>query len=74
MKGTNELGKESFGERLRRLREAKGMTQTGLGMKLHTSQNMMHRYETDKTYPGALILESMADVLGVSMDYLWKGK
>ena len=64
---------ETFGQRLRRLRRSKGYTQTGFGMLLNISQNMMHKYETDKTNPGAVILECMADVLGVTMDYLWRG-
>ena len=64
---------ETFGQRLRRLRQSKGYTQTGFGMLIHTSQYMMHRYETDQTNPGAVILECMAQELGVTMDYLWRG-
>ena len=65
---------ETFGQRLRMLRQQKGLTQEGLAVRLNSSQNMITKYENDLVNPGALILQSMADELGVTMDYLWRGK
>lgn len=65
--------KEDFGERLRRLREQKGLTQTALATLAGTYSSDISYYEAGKTEPRAQTLHNLATVLGVSMDYLWKG-
>ena len=61
---------ESFGERLARLRKARGYTQTELGEILDLSQRMMTYYEREDGRPPAHLLGRMAEALGVSVDEL----
>ena len=57
-------------DRLRELREKQGISQHKLAQLCHLSNNQIHRYEFAKSDPSATHLEMMADVLGVSTDYL----
>jgi transcriptional regulator with XRE-family HTH domain len=61
---------ESFGERLARLRKARGYTQTELGEILGLSQRMMTYYEREDGRPPAHLLGQMAEALDVSVDEL----
>jgi transcriptional regulator with XRE-family HTH domain len=61
---------ETFGERLARLRKARGYTQTELGELLGLSQRMMTYYEREGGRPPGKLLGRMAEVLGVSVDEL----
>ncbi len=61
---------ESFGERLARLRKARGYTQTELGEILGLSQRMMTYYEREDGRPPAHLLGQMAEALGVTVDEL----
>ena len=63
-----------FGKRLRWLRQKVGMTQRELGEKVGTSDAMISYYESGRVVPSAERLEDLADVFGVSMDALWRGK
>ena len=60
---------ETFGERLARLRKAKGYTQTELGQRLGVSQRVMTYYETAGRPPGHL-LPRLAEHLAVTVDAL----
>ena len=59
---------EGFGERLARLRKARGYTQTELGEILDLSQRMMTYYEREEGRPPAHLLGRMAEALGVSVE------
>lgn len=59
---------ESFGERLVRLRKARGYTQTEPGEILDLSQRMMTYYEREEGRPPAHLLGQTAEALGVSSD------
>jgi len=61
---------ESFGDRLARLRKARGYTQTELGEILDLSQRMMTYYEREEGRPPAHLLGRMAEALGVSVEEL----
>jgi len=61
---------ETFGQRLARLRKARGYTQTELGEMLGLSQRMMTYYEREGGRPPAHLLGPMADALGVTVDEL----
>lgn len=63
-----------FGKRLRWLRRKHGMTQEALAMEIGTTYSMVSRYELGESVPTAPRLQAMADVFGVSMDALWRGK
>jgi transcriptional regulator with XRE-family HTH domain len=61
---------ESFGERLARLRKARGFTQTELGETLGVSQRVMTYYERESERPPAYLLARLAEALDVTVDEL----
>ena len=64
---------ESFADRLKRLRQKKHLTQTGLALKAGIANNSVSNYERGVCDPNATSLCALADVLGISMDDLWRG-
>lgn len=65
---------ELFGERLKRLRQKQRLTQTGLALRAGIANNCVSNYERSVCEPSVTNLCALADVFGVSMDYLWRGK
>jgi transcriptional regulator with XRE-family HTH domain len=61
---------ESFGERLRRLREGRGFTQRELAEAAETSQRMIAYYETHSGTPAGPVLLRLARALKVRPDEL----
>lgn len=61
----------TFGERLRHLREEKGLKQMELAklLKLESSSTIS-QYETLNRIPDAQILQKLADIFDCSLDYL----
>jgi transcriptional regulator with XRE-family HTH domain len=59
-----------IGERLRKLREDKGMTQGFLAELLNVSRQSIGGYENNNVDPPIDILVKIADVFNVSLDYL----
>jgi len=59
-----------FGERLARLRKAKGLTQTALAAQLGVSQRVVTYYENESSYPPAHLLPKVAEVFGVGVEEL----
>ena len=57
-------------ERLKQLREAKGLTQLRLAMALNVSQETISGYEIGKAVPPAEMLVKLADALDSSVDYI----
>jgi transcriptional regulator with XRE-family HTH domain len=64
------LSEEPFGQRLRRLRLAKGLTQAELGRTVGLSNRMVAYYEIQGGVPSSELFKSLAEALGVSMDAL----
>lgn len=62
--------KESFGQRLARLRKEKGYTQEDIASKITISPQAVSKWENDVSSPDILVLSSLADILGVSVDVL----
>lgn len=60
----------TFGQRLRRFREGRGLTQSELAQAIGSSQRAICSYEQDRTEPPLSGLSQMASVLGVSLDQL----
>jgi transcriptional regulator with XRE-family HTH domain len=60
----------SIGERLKKAREAKGLTQSQLAKMLNVSDVTISRYENNTRSPDADMLRRLADILSVSADYL----
>lgn len=61
---------EPFGERLARLRKAKGLTQVELAGKVGMLQGVISSYESGKLRPYADVVARFAEVLEVSADDL----
>lgn len=59
-----------FGERLARLRKAKGITQRQLAAQLGVSQRVVTYYENESSYPPAHLLPKVAEVFGVGVEEL----
>jgi len=57
-------------ERLKVLREAKGLNQQGLALKLNISQSSISYYETGERKPDLDTLIQLSDFFDVSIDYL----
>lgn len=65
---------ETFGERLKRIREERGLTQEELADRLNIARSLVARFETDVRMPTALTLKQMRDILGATVDYLLVGE
>jgi len=61
---------ESFGERLRRLREEKGVSQSELASKAGFQPSAVAHFESDRRSPSFENLRRLADALTVTIDYL----
>jgi transcriptional regulator with XRE-family HTH domain len=62
-----------LGERIKSLRKQKGYSQAELGKLVGLSYAQIGRYETKGMQPSADALKKIADLLGVSPDYLLSG-
>lgn len=63
----------SIGDRLRNLREARGMTQDDLAEKAELNRVTIAKYETGKIEPKSQSLRKLAAALDVSTDYIISG-
>ena len=59
-----------FGERLRVLRQAKGLTQKQLALQLGLSKSVVSSYENGFRYPSFDVLIKIASVFSTTTDYL----
>lgn len=64
---------ETFGERLRKLREKNCIGIETLAEKVDCASITIYKYESGAITPGAAILGRIADCLGTTMDWLWRG-
>lgn len=62
-----------FGERLKKVRKERGMTQAELAQKMQTSINSVRLYEAGNRSPSMATLNKMAEVLGVNVTWLFHG-
>lgn len=63
----------TVGERIRDVREKRGMTQDKLAEAADISKSFLSEIENDKSNVGAQILLRVANALGASVDYLLQG-
>ena len=63
----------SIGEKIRQLRREKDWSQGQLAIKLGISEKHISRYENEKFTPSASTLKKIAEVFGVTVDYLLSG-
>lgn len=59
-----------FGERLRELREKRGLTQEELGKKINQKKANISKYETGKLQPSIETIDFLANYFNVTADYL----
>ena len=59
-----------FGERLRALRQAKGLTQRQLALQLSLSKSVVSSYENGFRYPSFEVLVKIASIFCTTTDYL----
>lgn len=60
----------TFGEKLQRLRQKAGMSQDALAEQLNVSRQAVSRWERDETMPETEKVVLIADLFGVTTDYL----
>ena len=65
---------ESIGKRICDLRKAKGMKQEELAQRLDISGQAVSKWENDQTCPDVSLLPRLAEVFGVTTDYLLTGE
>lgn len=63
-----------FGQRISKLRKARGLSQKDLAQKVGISKSSLGNYENDMGIPSLLVAEDLASVLNVSLDYLVYGE
>jgi transcriptional regulator with XRE-family HTH domain len=68
-----EQQRTGLGERLRKLREARGLTQPKLAQELDIAPGTVSRWERETGSPQAEQLLTLADYFDVSLDYLILG-
>jgi transcriptional regulator with XRE-family HTH domain len=68
-----DMGDESLGQRLARLRKERGWTQKQIAERTGLIQELVSNYETDKLRLNADMILRFAEVLDVSADELLRG-
>lgn len=63
-----------FSEQLKKLRDSKNLSQEDLAQKLFVSRQSISKYETGEATPDMTNLIRLAEIFGVSLDYLILGK
>lgn len=63
-----------FGEKIKQLREEKGMTQQSMADLLYVTRQAVSRWECGARYPDLLTAKKIAHILGVSVDELVSGE
>lgn len=57
-------------ERIRELRKSSGMSQKELAERLSVNQSAVSQWERGETRPGASAVQRLADIFGVTVDYI----
>lgn len=68
------MNSDKFGELITSLRKEKSMTQKELADKLHVTDKAVSKWERGKGYPEITLLQSLADVLGITASELLSGE
>lgn len=64
------MDKETFGQRLTRLRKQKGMTQEDVGSRLNITGQAVSKWENDISTPDITMLCSISELFDISLDEL----
>jgi transcriptional regulator with XRE-family HTH domain len=68
-----QLNMITLGKRIQELRKENKITQLELGEKINISHPQIVRYENKDVQPPADVLKRLADLFGVSIDYIVNG-
>lgn len=68
----NNSLRHQFGERLRKIREKKGITLKALAEKIGVSESLLSQIERNRVSPSIDTLFSIADALDIDYEYLFK--
>lgn len=68
------MAKQTTGEFLATLRKAHGYTQSEVAEMLNISDRTLSSWETDRTLPDVLLLPTIADIYGVTVDEILRGE
>jgi transcriptional regulator with XRE-family HTH domain len=60
----------TISDKIKRLRQDKNWSQDQLAQKIDVGRRFISAYETGKSLPSATTLQKLAEVFGVSIDYL----
>ena len=63
-----------FGEKVKQIREGKGMTQQMLADKLYVTRQAVSRWECGARYPDIITTKKIAEILNISIDELMSGE
>ncbi|MBP5780548.1 MAG: helix-turn-helix transcriptional regulator, partial [Clostridia bacterium] len=63
--------KQIISNNISHLRRSKGMTQAELAEKLNYTDKAISKWERGESIPDAIVLKQIADMFGVSVDYLF---
>ena len=74
MEGENFMDQEKIGKFISKLRKEKNMTQEQLAEKLGISAKSISRWETGRNMPDLSLLQSLCEILGVSINELLNGE
>lgn len=61
---------DTFAERIKELRQERGLSQEALGAMIGVSKYSIHTYEKGKNYPEMKSFMALAEYFQVSLDYL----
>ena len=64
----------SIGTRVKRFREAKGISQDDLALRLDVAQSTISSIESDKSIPNSMLLRNIAKELEIDMNQLFDDK
>ena len=62
--------KQNIADNIAKLRQASGMTQAELAQKLNYTDKAVSKWERADSIPDIVVLKNVADLFGVSLDYL----
>ena len=68
------MEKLNIGEKIKKYREAAGITQSGLGVKLNVSNRAVSKWENGESYPSIELLKPISETLNVSVKELLSEK
>ena len=64
----------TVGDTIARLRRQRNMTQAELAQMVNVSNKAISKWDTGRAYPDVQVFPVLADIFGVSIDYIMRGE